>query len=99
MVQFLRCVEPWHTFTAQLPAEQILMVVDYYCDVVLCKPVDQAVNLSQVVHVEEARLPFNGFPHDTESNDFDAPFNHLLHVLVSHRGLVIKAIVRGNVRW
>jgi len=73
------------------------MIVHNNGDIVLSKSINECVNLCKVVHIVNSGLLLDSFPHNAKSNDLDAPLGHLNHVTVSHRGLIVKAIVSGQV--
>jgi hypothetical protein len=73
------------------------MVVDNDGDIMLAKPVNKRVNLVEVLLVIDPGGLLNSFPHNAQSDDSDAPLDHLGHVLVGHAGAVVESLLSWQI--
>lgn len=75
-------VEIRETFTTNGASEYILMHVNQGEDSSGTELVNESFNLNQIIGVINTLSLFNGFPHDTETDEVEAPVDQVLDILV-----------------
>mmetsp|Transcript_44313 Transcript_44313/g.60114 ORF Transcript_44313/g.60114 Transcript_44313/m.60114 type:complete len:218 (-) Transcript_44313:229-882(-) len=89
-IQILRSIEVRNTLTTQTAREQILVVVNNHIHTVGTETVDKFIDTVKVVVVVNSGSSFDGFPHNTKTNNVGTPVLEKLKIFVTDGSLPVE---------